>query len=351
MTQRIAVYGATGHTGRFVVAELVRQGFTPIVSGRDAEALKTQWPDFEARPATVDDSHALDAALIGAAAVINAAGPFALTGAAVSAAAVRAGIPYVDVAAEIEANVDTFAAHRDATTPIVPAMAFYGGLSDLLVTAALGNRTSADEVIVAYGLSSWHPTPGTRTAGKISHDRRNGRRVRFADGELRYHDDQPSQEDWPFPEPLGTRRVIKEFTMADVVTIPSHLDVPSIRTAMTLEAAGDLAQPDTPAPKAVDDHGRSDQTFVVDVLIRTPEGDLRTTAHGQDIYAITAPLAVGAVRRLLAGEGRATGVASAGAMFDPADFLNELAPYVTVSSSVPPGGLALGNQFGGPVGE
>ncbi len=333
MTQRIAVYGATGHTGRFVVAELVRQGFTPIVSGRDAEALKTQWPDFEARPATVDDSHALDAALIGAAAVINAAGPFALTGAAVSAAAVRAGIPYVDVAAEIEANVDTFAAHRDATTPIVPAMAFYGGLSDLLVSAALGDRTSADEVIVAYGLSSWHPTPGTRTAGKISHERRNGRRVRFADGELQYHDDQPSQEDWQFPEPLGTRRVIKEFTMADVVTIPSHLDVPSIRTAMTLEAAGDLAQPDTPAPKAVDNHGRSDQTFVVDVLIRTPEGELRASAHGQDIYAITAPLAVGAVRRLLAGEGRTTGVASAGAMFDPTDFLNELAPYLTVTST------------------
>ncbi|MFI5728828.1 saccharopine dehydrogenase NADP-binding domain-containing protein [Kribbella sp. NPDC051587] len=328
--QTITVYGATGHTGRFVVAELVRQGFTPVVSGRDAEALKALWPDFEARSAAVDDEHALDAALIGADAVINAAGPFALTGAAVSAAAVRAGIPYVDVAAEIEANVDTFAAHRNATTPIVPAMAFYGGLGDLLVTAALGGRTSADEVIVAYGLSSWHPTPGTRAAGQVSHDRRGGRRVRFADGELQYHDDQPSQEDWQFPEPLGNRRVIKEFTMADVVTIPSHLDVPKVRTAMTLEAAGDLAQPDTPAPKAVDDEGRSDQTFIVDVLVRTPDGDLRASAHGQDIYAITAPLAVGAVRRLLAGEARTAGVASAGAMFDPADFLNELSPYLTV---------------------
>src|SRR5690349_9312876 len=133
MTQKIAVYGATGHTGRFVVAELVRQGFTPVVSGRSAEALKTQWPDFEARPAAADDSQALDAALIGVDAVINTAGPFALTGLAVSAAAVRAGIPYVDVAAEIEANADMFAAHPDASTPIVPAMAFYGRLGDLLV--------------------------------------------------------------------------------------------------------------------------------------------------------------------------------------------------------------------------
>ncbi|WP_405056732.1 saccharopine dehydrogenase NADP-binding domain-containing protein [Kribbella sp. NBC_01505] len=330
MTKTIAVYGATGHTGRFVVAELIRQRFTPIVSGRNAEALKTQWPDLEARPATADDAQALDAALLGADAVINTAGPFAITGPALTAAAVRAGIPYVDVAAEIEANVDTFAAHQGATIPIVPAMAFYGGLADLLVTAALDGRTSADEVIVAYGLSSWHPTPGTRAAGQVSHDRRNGRRVRFADHELQYHDDQPSQEDWAFPDPLGTRRVIREFTMADVVTIPSHLAVPIVRTAMTLEAAGDLARPDTPAPKAIDDDGRSDQTFVVDVLIRTKDGDLRASAHGQDIYAITAPLAVGAVRRLLADEGRATGVASAGSMFDPADFLRELAPYLTV---------------------
>ncbi|MFK4088165.1 saccharopine dehydrogenase NADP-binding domain-containing protein [Kribbella sp. NPDC020789] len=331
MTKRIAVYGATGHTGRFVVAELVRQGFTPLVSGRNAEALKAQWPDLEVRPATVDDEPAHDAALIGADAVINAAGPFALTGAAVSAAAVRAGIPYVDVAAEIEANADMFAAHQDAPTPIVPAMAFYGGLSDLLITAALDGRTSADEVIVAYGLSSWHPTEGTRIAGQVSHERRKGRRVRFANGGLQYHEDQPSQEDWQFPEPLGNLRVIKEFTMADVVTIPSHLDVPKIRTAMTLEAAGDLAQSGTPAPKAVDDLGRSDQTFVVDVLVRTPDGDLRASAQGQDIYAITAPLAVGAVRRLLAGEGRTTGVASAGAMFDPADLLEELSPYLKVT--------------------
>ncbi|TDD59609.1 saccharopine dehydrogenase [Kribbella antibiotica] len=330
MTNKITVYGATGHTGRFVVAELVRQGFTPIVSGRNAEALKRLWPDFEARPAAADDAQALDAALLGADAVINAAGPFAVTAAPVAAAAVRAGIPYVDVAAEIEANVDTFAAFGHALTPIVPAMAFYGGLGDLLVTAALGDRTSADEIVVAYGLSSWHPTPGTRAAGKVSHDRRNGRRVRFADGALQYHDDPSDQEDWQFPEPLGTRRMISEFTMADIVTIPSHIDVPSVRTAMTLEAAGDLAQADTPAPKAVDDAGRSDQTFVVDVLVRTKDGDLRASAHGQDIYAITAPLAVGAVRRLLAGEGRTTGVASAGSMFDPADFLAELKPYLTV---------------------
>jgi hypothetical protein len=318
----VVVYGATGHTGRFVVEELLRHGLPTVVSGRNPAALEALWGDLEIRPASVDDPHALDQALKNAAAVINCAGPFAATADPMIDAAGRAGIPYVDVAAEIEANVSTYARH--SVTPVVPAMAFYGGLGDLLVTAALGERTTADEVHVAYGLTSWHPTPGTRAAGQVSHDRRNGRRLRFTGGALQHHDDKPIQEDWTFPEPLGRRRVIPEFTMADVVTIPSHLAVPEVRTYMTVEAAGDLMDADTPAPTAVDELGRSDQTFVVDVRVRTGGEERRATARGQDIYAISAPLAVGAVRRILAGETRSSGVASAGAMFDAVDFLNDL---------------------------
>jgi NAD(P)-dependent dehydrogenase (short-subunit alcohol dehydrogenase family) len=314
----IVVYGATGHTGRFVVEELLRQNLPAAVSGRNEAALAAQWGHLDVRPAAVDDPHALDRALKNAAAVINCAGPFATTAEPLIEAAARQRIPYVDVAAEIEANVATLARHSD--TPVVPAMAFYGGLGDLLTTAMLGERTSADEVHVAYGLTGWHPTPGTRLAGRVSHDRRNGRRVRFTGGRLQYHDDPPAQQDWTFPEPLGRRRVIAEFSMADIVTIPSHLAVPEVRTYMTLEAAGDLADADTPAPAAVDDQGRSDQTFVVDVRA----GDRRASAAGQDIYAISAPLAVGAVRRILGGETRSSGVASAGAMFDAVDFLKDL---------------------------
>jgi hypothetical protein len=112
--------------------------------------------------------------------------------------------------------------------------------------------------------------------------------------------------------------------MADVITVPSHLAVPEVRTYMTVEAAGDLANADTPAPVAADALGRSDQTFVVDVLVRTGDDERRATARGQDIYAVSAPLAVEAVQRVLAGETRATGVASAGALFDAADFLKNL---------------------------
>ncbi|MDX6352491.1 MAG: hypothetical protein QOF84_7281, partial [Streptomyces sp.] len=295
----VVVYGATGHTGRFIVAELRRRGLATVISGRDAaqlEVLAAKWSDVVVRPATVDDASSLDRALAGAAAVINCAGPFAVTAGPVVEAALRAGIPYVDVAAEIEANVSMFADYAEAArktdTPVVPAMAFYGGLGDLLVTAAMGEWTAADEAHVAYGLSGWHPTAGTRAAGQVSHQRREGRRVRFADGALQYHDDKVSEQDWLFPEPLGRRAVIAEFTMADVVTVPSHLAVPEVRTYMTVEAARDLAEEDTPAPEPVDALGRSDQTFVVDVLVRAGGVERRATARGQDIYAVTAPLVV-----------------------------------------------------------
>ena len=260
--QAVVVYGATGHTGRFIVAELVARSFTPIVSGRDRvrlDELAEGCPGAIVRPATVDDPESLDRALAGAAAVINAAGPFAVTGGPVVEAALRARIPYVDVAAEIEANAamfETYAdAAREAGTVVVPAMAFFGGLGDLLATAAMGEWASADYVHVAYGLSSWRPTAGTRVAGKVSHDRRAGRRVRFAGGALDYHEDPVTELVWEFPAPLGSRAMIADFTMADVVTVPSHLAVPEVRTYMSVEAASDLGSAETPAPEAVDESG------------------------------------------------------------------------------------------------
>ncbi|MFE0450146.1 saccharopine dehydrogenase family protein [Streptomyces sp. NPDC058914] len=334
--QTVAVFGAYGHTGRFVVAELRERGFVPVLSGRDADKLKALAHEtgLDARPASVDDPDSLDRALAGAAAVINCAGPFATTAAPVIEAALRTGIPYLDVAAEIEANVDTFAHFadraRDAGAVIVPAMAFFGGFGDLLVTAAMGDWTTADEAHIAYGLSSWHPTAGTRTSGAVSRQRRDGGRVRYSNGRLEHRHDTPPTLQWPFPEPMGPRPVIGEFTMADVVTVPSHLSVPEVCTYMTVEAARDIAAPDTPTPAAVDERGRSDQTFLVDVVVRSGGTERRAVAHGQDIYAVTAPLVVEALDRILTGRAHAVGVASAGKIFDAPDFLRALSPHITV---------------------
>jgi hypothetical protein len=332
----VAVFGAYGHTGRFVVAELRDRGFVPIVSGRDAEKLRTlaTGTGLDARPASVDEPASLDRALAGASAVINCAGPFATTATPVIEAALRAQIPYVDVAAEIEANMDTFTRFADraraAGTMVVPAMAFFGGLGDLLATAAMGDWTAADEAHIAYGLSHWHPTAGTRAASLVSRQRRNGRRVRYTNGRLEYRDDDPPTRQWTFPAPLGTRAVIGEFSTADVVTLPSHLSILEVGTYLTVEAARDVSAPDTPAPSPVDERGRSSQTFVVDLAVTAGGVQRRATASGQDIYAISAPLAVEAVHRILTGQTRVAGVAAAGAAFDAPDFLRALSTHLSL---------------------
>lgn len=331
MGQSVAVFGAYGHTGRFVVTELRDRGFDAVPVGRDAGRLASFGLPF--RAASVDDPASLDAALTGVDAVINCAGPFASTAAGVIEAALRARIPYVDVAAEIEANLDTFTHFteraRAAGVAVVPAMAFFGGLGDLLATTAMGDWTSADEAHVAYGLSSWHPTAGTVAAGVVSRERRAGRRVRYTGGRLEYHDGgELPRVDWDFPAPLGRRTVLGEFTMADVVTIPRHLVIPEVRTYMTVDATTDLAA--AAAPVAVDGLGRSAQTFTVDVIVRRGDARRRVVASGRDIYAVSAPLAVEAVRRILDGQTRASGVASAGEMFDAPDFLRALSPTIRV---------------------
>ncbi|MFI1170487.1 saccharopine dehydrogenase family protein [Streptomyces melanogenes] len=339
--QMVVVYGAYGHTGRFVVAELEERGFVPVLSGRDADKLKAVAADgADVRPAPVDDPAALDRALAGAAAVINCAGPFATTAAPLIEAALRAGIPYVDVAGEVEATLDTFAHFADraraAGAVVLPAMAFFGGLGDLLATAALGDWEKADEAHIAYALDSWHPTPATRASGAVSRARRGGRRLRFANGRMEYRDDSAPTLEWVFPDPLGARTVYGEFLTADVVTAPTHLPVAELSTYMTVDAIKDVLTPDSPAPAAVDERGRSAQTFLVDVVVRSGDRERRAVARGRDIYAVSAPLAVEAVHRILAGRTRTLGVASAGALFDAADFLRALSPHISVELSERP---------------
>src|ERR1700758_241404 len=93
----IAVYGASGHTARFVLAELRRRGMPAVAVGRRADPLPHGVP---ARAAAIDDPAELGAASAAGAAVITCAGPFLDTALPVAEAAIRAGAHYIDVTAE-----------------------------------------------------------------------------------------------------------------------------------------------------------------------------------------------------------------------------------------------------------
>jgi hypothetical protein len=206
------------------------------------------------------------------------------------------------------------------------AAAFYGGLGDLLATAAMRDWTAADEICIAYALSSWKPTLGTRATTQVSRQRRGGRRIIFSNHQMQLRTDEPPVGHWTFPPPIGTQVVMGEFTMADSVTIPRHLRTPEIRTYMTLAPLKDLDDPDLSPPPATDKSGRSAQTFLVEVVARVGSEERRAVASGRDIYAITAPLVVEATRRVVSMRGKTAGVFAAGEIFDAWDFLKSLCP-------------------------
>ncbi|HLA94884.1 MAG TPA: saccharopine dehydrogenase NADP-binding domain-containing protein [Pyrinomonadaceae bacterium] len=324
--KNITVFGAYGHTGRFVVAELFKRGWTPILAGRDEAKLKVTgnaYTGSEVRIASIDDPASLDRALDGAAAVINCAGPFLDTAAPLIEAALRARIHYLDVTAEQMAAFSVFEqyadAARDADIVIAPAMAFYGGLGDLMATATMGDWTSADQISIAIALDSWKPTKGTRLTG----ERNTARRVVLSKYKLEFLADPPSTRSWDFPAPFGTQDVV-ELPLTEMITISRHLQVPEIRSYMNLTPLTDLRDPNTPEPTAADESGRSEQAFLMDVVVTKGEEARRKTAYGRDIYAITAPIVAEAVERILDGRIKRTGVAAGGEIFDAEDFLQKL---------------------------
>ena len=101
---------------------------------------------------------------------------------------------------------------QDAGIVLVPSMAFYGALGDLLATVALCDWAEADDVSIAVALDSWKPARGTRLAG----ERRARRRVIFGNGRVEV---VPSSRQiptarWEFPSPFGSQEVIGEFPTA-----------------------------------------------------------------------------------------------------------------------------------------
>ena len=287
---KVAVYGASGHTARFVFAELLRRGHAPIAVGRDNAKMP------EMRVARLDDPDSLDRALADADAVINCAGPFLDTAAPLIEAALRTRIHYLDVTAEQSSARSTFerfdAPARERGIVVVPAAGFYGGLGDLLATHAMKGWTRADRVDIAIALDSWWPTRGTRNTGA----RNTAPRLVLSGGELA--ELAPSAPaPWNFPEPFGTQEVI-ELPFTETILLARHTHVGEMHNYLNQAPLRDLRDPATPEPIAADEYGRTNQRFLIEVVARNGDEEHCVTASGRDIYAITAPIVVEALERI-----------------------------------------------------
>jgi uncharacterized protein YbjT (DUF2867 family) len=336
-TKFIAVYGATGHTGQFVVHEAQRLGLPVVAVGRSAARLDETTPlAISRRVAVLDDPASLEQAFAGCAVVINCAGPFLDTAAPVAQAALSAGCHYIDVTAEQASAQASFAdfdaSARAAHRVVIPAAGFYGGLADLLASA-LASGGHIDEITVAIALDRWWPTAGKRKTG----DRNNVPRMVVMNGHLAPLAPSAEVSDWAFSPPLGNQPMV-ELPFSEIITLAHHLKVGAIRSLFNRSALDDIRDASTPPPTAVDDSGRSAQRF--ELVVRLVQGGVTRSAsvRGQDIYAVTAPIVIEVALRLLAPSYWHSGALALAEAVDPIELLRSLhGPALEVFGDALPG--------------
>jgi hypothetical protein len=185
---------------------------------------------------------------------------------------------------------------------------------------------AVDEITVAVALDHWWPTPGTRRTG----ERNRAPRVIIEDGRLMPMSLPPRNTQWTFDAPFGFQPMI-EVVFSEVITISRHLDVRRLHSYLNTTAIEETRDPTTPPPAAIDRLGRSAQRFAMEVVAATSNGTQRAKAHGQDIYAVSAPIVVEAAARLLDPSYQRRGALALAEAFEAADFLRALAPaHLTV---------------------
>lgn len=173
------IYGSYGYTGSLIVEQAVKKGLIPLLAGRDEKQLQAQAKLYglEYRVFSIEDSAALDSALLQVEAVLHCAGPFVLTYRQMAEACIRTKRHYVDISGEIEgfealAKMDAEA--KQAGIMLLPGGGFDIVPSDCLsafVSGKLANATSLEIYIKSIGGGV---SRGTARSG-IENNERQGR--------------------------------------------------------------------------------------------------------------------------------------------------------------------------------
>ena len=330
----LAVLGASGYTGRLVVAECVRRGHRPVVIGRDHDrveaALAGERRNLDAevaeiRTADVTDGRALRDALEGVDLVLTTVGPFVALGRGVLDAAIATGTHYVDCTGEQPflrwAFGERDTAARAAGVVAVPAAGFDYLPGDLLADLAAGAVPWPREVHIAYMVRTPGGLPATsagtrRTVASLL----GARGVALVGGEP--VEELPGEERrlaW-FPRPVGPRHAAG-IPGGEPVMVPRHVpDIATVRTYLALPGwQAELMQmgsnltrwgPARRTLRAVLERGtggpppdrRAATRWGCVAEAAGPEGIARAWAYGHDTYGLTAVAMVAVAEAVLAGE-------------------------------------------------
>jgi len=185
--KKFLVYGSYGYTGNLIVEQAVNLGLKPLLAGRDEKQLRAQAEKFglEYRIFSIEDSAALDSALMEVDAVLHCAGPFVLTFRQMAEACIRTKRHYVDISGEIEGFEALAAMNEEAKRAgimLLPGGGFDVVPSDCLIAYAaekLPHATHLELYIksVGSGISRGTARSGIENSHRQGRIRRDGKIV------------------------------------------------------------------------------------------------------------------------------------------------------------------------------
>jgi len=351
----VAVYGATGYTGRLVAEELRRRGANFVLAGRNAQRLEalasSLGSGIPTAAVSLNDASGMRELLDPCAAVIACAGPFALHGEPVVAAAAETGTHYLDTTGEQDFMRTGFDRYGDRASEsgaiLVPAMGFDYVPGDMIAALTAAGMGSLDEIALAYSVRGFGMTRGTMHSAL---------RIIGAGSDVEYRDDawRPAsggvdRGSWEFPPPVGAQRMVR-YPGGEQITVPRHVETRNVSTmfsAATVMPSARLA-PAAPAlmplmqlamrtplrragdvlidrlPEGPSEDARRASRFMIACEARAGTIRRRGTVTGADVYGLTAVTIVRGALLAAAPGYEHRGALAPSQAFDPEQFLSSL---------------------------
>jgi short subunit dehydrogenase-like uncharacterized protein len=229
---QILIYGANGYTGALIAEEAVRRGLTPILGGRNRDALDAlaQHLQLTRRVFELSDTAEIARNLDGVELLLNCAGPFSKTCAPLLEACLELKLHYLDITGEI----DVFA-HCHRTQPhasrqgvvVAPGVGFDVVPTDCVAAMLKQRLPDASELVLAFEAGGG-ASPGT--ARTSIEGLAKGGRARIG-GELV---EVPLAWKTRTFERAGSKRSAMTIPWGDVYTAYVSTGIPNIETYMVL---------------------------------------------------------------------------------------------------------------------
>ena len=230
--RRILIYGANGYTGALIAEEAVRCGLKPILGGRNRDALDTltRRLPLTRRVFGLADAAEVARNLDGVDLLLNCAGPFSRTAAALLETCLELKIHYLDITGEIDVFALCHRAQPRAQRQgivVAPGVGFDVVPTDCVAAMLKQRLPDANALVLAFEAAGGS-SPGTARTGVEG--LAQGGRARIA-GEIV---EVPLAWKTRTFERDGMQRTAMTIPWGDVYTAYVSTGIPNVETYMTL---------------------------------------------------------------------------------------------------------------------